>query len=275
MKVRAGTLAPMITPILMLGAGRMGGAMIEGWLAAGAFAASDLMIRDPEPGPAALAAEQSGAVLNPPDAELARARTVVLAVKPQVWRDAAPEVAPWLAAEAVIVSICAGVRTADIGREFAGRPVARVMPTTAAAIGQGTASLYAEDPAARARAEALFEPLGAVVDLTDEAQMHAATAVSGSGPAYLYAFVEALEAAGMHGGLSGRDAKALARSTITGAAALLARTGDDPAELRRQVTSPGGTTQAALSVLMEEGGLPDLLRAAVAAAVRRSKELGS
>ncbi len=265
----------MITPILMLGAGRMGGAMIDGWRAAGAFADSDLMIRDPEPGPTAKAAATAGATLNPPDAELARARTVVLAVKPQVWREVAPETAPWLHADAVIVSICAGVRSADIAREFARRPVARVMPTTAAAIGQGTASIFADDPVALARAHALFEPLGSVVDLTDESQLHAATAVSGSGPAYLYAFVEALEAAGHASGLSEADAKRLARSTLTGAAALLAQSGEDPADLRRQVTSPGGTTQAALEVLLEQGGLPDLLRAAVAAAVRRSKELGA
>ena len=153
----------MITPILMLGAGRMGGAMIEGWLAARTFAGSDLMVRDPHPGAAALAAEQAGAVLDPPDAELARAQTVVLAVKPQVWREAAAETAAWLGSGAVVVSICAGVRSADIAKAFGGRCVARVMPTTAAAIGQGTASLYADDPAALARAHALFEPLGAVV----------------------------------------------------------------------------------------------------------------
>ncbi len=264
----------MVTPILMLGAGRMGGAMVEGWLAAGAFAAQDLMIRDPQPGPSALAAEAAGAALNPPEAELARAKTVVLAVKPQVWRDAAAEAAPWLGSGAVVVSICAGVRSGDIAKEFGGRCVARVMPTTAAAIGQGTASLYADDPAALARAHALFEPLGTVVDLNDEALMHAATAVSGSAPAYLYAFIEALEAAGTQAGLSQAEARRLARSTLTGAAALLARTGEDPAELRRQVTSPGGTTAAALEVLMGEGGLPDLLRNAVAAAARRSQELG-
>jgi pyrroline-5-carboxylate reductase len=248
--------------------------MVEGWLAAGAFAAQDLMIRDPQPGPSALAAEAAGAALNPPEAELARARTVVLAVKPQVWRDAAAEAAPWLGSGAVVVSICAGVRSGDIAKEFGGRCVARVMPTTAAAIGQGTASLYADDPAALARAHALFEPLGTVVDLNDEALMHAATAVSGSAPAYLYAFIEALEAAGTQAGLSQAEARRLARSTLTGAAALLARTGEDPAELRRQVTSPGGTTAAALEVLMGEGGLPDLLRNAVAAAARRSQELG-
>src|SRR5262249_33996309 len=151
--------------------------------------------------------------------------------------------------------------------------VARVMPTTAAAIGQGTASLYADDPAALARAHALFEPLGAVVDLEDENLMHAATAVSGSAPAYLYAFIEALEAAGMAAGLTGREARRLARSTWPGAAALLAHSGEDPAELRRQVTSPGGTTQAALDVLLGDDSLHRLMREAVAAAVRRSKEL--
>jgi pyrroline-5-carboxylate reductase len=265
----------MITPILMLGAGRMGGAMLAGWRKAGAFAAADLMIRDPQPSPPALAAALDGAVLNPPEAELARARTVVLAVKPQMWREAAAEVAPWLAADAVIVSIAAGVRSADIAQEFGRRCTARVMPTTAAAIGQGTASLYADDPAALARAHALFEPLGAVVDLDDEELMHAATAVSGSAPAYLYAFVEALETGGAAAGLSAAEAQRLARSTIAGAAALLARSGEDPAELRRQVTSPGGTTQAALEVLLKAGGLPDLLREAVAAAARRSKELGA
>ncbi len=108
----------------------------------------------------------------------------------------------------------------------------------------------------------------------DEELLHAATGVSGSAPAYLYAFVEALEAAGAAAGLPSEDASRLARSTITGAAALLARSGEEPAELRKQVTSPGGTTQAALEVLLGQGGLPDLLRDAVAAAARRSKELG-
>jgi pyrroline-5-carboxylate reductase len=265
----------MVTPILMLGAGRMGGAMLAGWRKAGAFTPAELMIRDPQPSPPALAAALDGGVLNPPDSELARARTVVLAVKPQVWREAAAEVAPWLASDAVIVSIAAGVRAGDIAQEFGGRCVARVMPTTAAAIGQGAASLFADDPAALARAHALFEPLGAVVDLEDEALMHAATAVSGSAPAYLYALIEALEAAGTAVGLTAREASRLARATLTGAAALLAQSGEDPAELRRQVTSPGGTTQAALDVLLGEAGLHPLMREAVAAAVRRSKELGA
>lgn len=193
----------------------------------------------------------------------------------EVWREAAAETAAWLGSGAVIVSIAAGVKAAEIAKAFGGRCVARVMPTTAAAIGQGAASLYADDPEALARAHALFEPLGAVVALTDENLMHAATAVSGSSPAYLYAFIEALEAAGAASGLSPKDARRLVRATLTGAAALLARSGEEPAELRRQVTSPGGTTQAALDVLLADGALPDLMREAVVAAVRRSKELGA
>ncbi|MDB5441834.1 MAG: proC [Phenylobacterium sp.] len=264
----------MITPILMLGAGRMGGAILEGWRRANAFAPVELMICDPDPSPPALAAALNGARLNPPQAELAEARTVVLAVKPQVWAETAAEYVPWLRADAVVVSIAAGVRAGALAKEFGGRCVARVMPTTAAAIGQGTASLYADDPAALARAHALFEPLGAVVDLTDEDQMHAATAVSGSGPAYLYAFVEALEGAALAAGLPRKEAARLARSTITGAAALLAQSDAEPVDLRRQVTSPGGTTEAALNILLSNTGLPPLLREAVTVAVRRSKELG-
>ena len=264
----------MKTPILMLGAGRMGGAMIEGWLRAGAVRPTDLILRDPYPGPTALAAQQAGALLNPPTGDLVRAVTVVLAVKPQLWREVAAEVSTALAPDAVIVSIAAGVNSADIAKAFGGRAVARVMPTTAVAIGQGTASIYANDPMARTCAHALFEPLGVVVDLADEALMHAATAVSGSAPAYLYAFIEALEAAGAAAGLSKGQAEQLARSTLTGAAALLASSGEDPAELRRQVTSPGGTTQAALEVLLAEHGLPSLLRDAIGAAMLRSKELG-
>jgi len=265
----------MNTPILMLGAGNMGGAMIEGWLGAQTFAAADLMIMDPRPGPAAQKAQSLGARLNPQNAELAEARTVILSVKPQVWRDAAASYSSWLATEAVIISVVAGVASSDLAKAFAGRIVGRVIPTTAVAINQGAASLYAEDPAARARAHELFDPLGLVVDLSDEHQMHAATAVSGSGPAYLYAFVESLEAAAVAAGLGSADASRLARATIVGAGALLAQSGEEPAELRRRVTSPGGTTEAALNVLLGEHGLPPLMREALARAMRRSKELGA
>jgi pyrroline-5-carboxylate reductase len=262
-----------ITPILLKGAGRMGGALIAGWRKAGAFAATDLIIDDPSPGPEARAAEAAGARLNPGAHAYGDARTVLFAVKPQVWREAAAQLAPLLAEDAVIVSVAAGVSSKDLSAAF-GRPVARVMPTTAAAIGQGTASLYADDPAVRARARALFAPVGAVIDLEDEDLMHAATAVSGSSPAYLYAFIEALEAAGERVGLPADASRTLARQTITGAAALLRESGEDPGALRVQVTSPGGTTAAALAVLMGDGGFGPLLEEAVKAATERSRELG-
>lgn len=260
-----------MTPILLLGAGRMGGALVKGWLEARAFTSADLMVRDPAPSSEALAA----ASVNPPDDALGSAGAILLGVKPQIWREAFAAVEPHLAPDATIVSICAGVRVADIAAAAKGRKVARVMPTTAVSIGKGVASIFAPDPAAHATAHALFDPVAATVDLADEGLMDAATAVSGSAPAYLYAFIEALEAAGAAAGLDPEAAKTLARGTITSAAALMAESGQDPAELRRQVTSPGGTTAAALEVLMGEAGLPMLMQDAVAAAIRRGRELGA
>ncbi|MBI1407790.1 MAG: pyrroline-5-carboxylate reductase [Caulobacter sp.] len=259
-----------MTPILILGVGRMGGAILEGWRRTGTFSRSEILVRDPNPG----GADLSGMSVNPPDEALRPCRTVLLAVKPQVWREAAGQVAPHLHPDAVVVSIAAGVAAAGIAEVFGGLRVARVMPTTAVAINRGTASVYAANPQARARAHALFDPLGRVVELADEEMMHAATAVSGSGPAYLYAFAEALEAAGLAAGLAPAAAADLARSTLTGAAALMAAGDLPPAELRRQVTSPGGTTEAALKVLMGQDGLEALMKQAVAAAVARSRELG-
>jgi len=252
----------------------MGGALVAGWRRARAFSPGELMVRDPYAGGEALAAAEAGARLNPADGDLAAANTVILAVKPQAWLQAAEAAAPHLAAAAVVVSIMAGVETEALRAAFGGRDLARVMPTTAAAIGQGTASIYSASPAGRARARLLFEPLGVVVDLEDEALLHAATAVSGSGPAYLYAFIEALESAGTAAGLNLDTARRLAASTVTGAAALLAGGDETPEALRRQVTSPGGTTEAALNVLIGERGLADLMERAVAAAAARSRALG-
>lgn len=250
----------------------MGGALIEGWARAGAYAPSELMLLDPHPSADALKAVEAGAALNPDD--VSAARTVLLAVKPQLWREAATSLEPRLSPEAVIVSIAAGVKLKDIETAFGGRPVARIMPTTAVAIGQGVASIYAPDDIARERAHALFAPVATVADLSDEGLMDAATAISGSSPAYLYAFVEALEAAGEQAGLPRATAQALARATMAGSAAMMARSGIDPAELRRQVTSPNGTTEAALKVLMADDGLGPLLQRAVDACAARSRELG-
>jgi pyrroline-5-carboxylate reductase len=252
----------------------MGGAMIAGWRRARAIDASDMIIRDPNPGEAALAARDAGARLNPPEESLPTARTVIFAVKPQIWRAAAAELAPHLASDAAIVSVVAGVAAADLGQAFAGRPIVRAMPTLASAIGQGSIALWAADAALLAEFADVFSALGAVTALADEDLMHVATAASGSAPAYLYAFIEALAAAATRSGLPAEDAQRMVRATICGAAALLAESGDDPAALRQRVTSPGGTTEAALGVLMDHNALGALLDKAVAAAVARSRELG-
>jgi len=264
-----------VSPVLMMGAGHMGGALITGWRRSGAVSVAELILRDPAPGEAAVQASRDGAVLNGPPANLRSARTVVLAVKPQTWRVAAQEIAPHLAQDVVIISIMAGVATRDLAEAFPGRPIVRVMPTTAAATLKGAASLWTSDPRARATARRLFEPLGVVVELTLESQMHAATAASGSAPAYLYALVEALETAAVEAGLDLDAAKTLSRSALIGAAALLEETGSSAADLRRGVTSPGGTTAAALAVLTGSGELADLVTRAVRAATARSKDLGS
>ncbi len=261
-------------PVLLVGAGHMGGALIAGWRAVDAIAPSDLSIHDPHPGAAAQAAQRWGAWLNGGDSELSRARTVVFAVKPQVWREVAAEIEPKLTSGAILVSIVAGVGEASLAEAFPRQKIARAMPTTAAALNVGSASLWSSDSAARARARVLFEPLGTVVDLDDEDLMHVATAASGSAPAYVYALAEALEAAATARGMGAEAARDLSRSAIIGAAALLKSTGEDASELRRQVASRGGTTEAALDVLLNaESGLRPLLDRAVGAAADRSRAL--
>jgi pyrroline-5-carboxylate reductase len=166
------------------------------------------------------------------------------------------------------------VKTADLAAALRPRTVARTMPTTGVAVGKGAVSIFADSTGARARAHALFDPVATTVDLEAEALMDAAVAVSGSAPAYLYAFIEALSAAGVAEGLSAEASAALVRATLIGAAALLDRSGEDAAELRRKVASPGGTTEAALKVLMADDGLGPLAARTVAAAAKRSRELG-
>ncbi len=263
-----------MTPLLLIGAGHMGGALIDGWTASGALAASDLIIVDPNPGQAARAAVAKGARLNPDAAAMASAPTVLLALKPQIWRTAARAAAPHLAPDAVVISIMAGVGVEALASEFGERPLARVMPNIAAAIGKGVAGLYARDERARAVAHALFELVATVIDVPDEGQMHAVTAVGGSGPAYVYAFTEALAAAGEAAGLAQNAAAQLARATVVGAAALMAASDKTPAKLRGEVTSPGGTTEAALTALLADDGLGRLLERAVALAAARSEALG-
>ena len=173
----------------------MGGAIIKGWLAAGSYSPCDLIIVDPVPSEATLALAACGARVNPDTDGIAAANTVLLAIKPQKWREAAAALAGNISSNAIIVSILAGIPAGDIARAFPNRRVARVMPTTAAAIRKATTSVFAADAVARERAHELFDSLGAVIDLPDEDMMHAATAACGSAPAYLYAFVEALQSA--------------------------------------------------------------------------------
>ena len=263
-----------MTPILLIGAGRMAGAMIQGWRRKGAFQASDLMIRSRSLGEQAQAAVAEGAIAQPADSDLAKASTVVFATKPQTWREVAALYAPLLAPDAVIVSVIAGVKPAQL-REAFGRPSAWTVPTTGVATGAGVCSIVADSDEARARAHALFDPIATTADIDDVELMHAVTGVSGSAPAYLYAFTEALEAAGHAAGLPLKTAQRLARATMASAGQLMIESGEDPGELRRNVTSPNGVTLEALKVLMDQqSGLPPLLDRAMQAAIARSREIG-
>jgi pyrroline-5-carboxylate reductase len=202
-----------------------------------------------------------------------RPDVLVLAVKPQVWRAAVAPLAERVGPLTLVVSVMAGVTTADLASVFPASAIVRAMPNTPSAIGMGATALFtAAGDLAEGAAEALFGPAGTTVWLTDEADFDAVTAVSGSGPAYVFAFIEALAAAGEAAGLEAGLAARLARATVTGAAALAATdAGVTAEELRRRVTSPGGTTAAGLAVLMP--GLWPLVTETVAAAAARSRAL--
>ncbi|ESQ74757.1 pyrroline-5-carboxylate reductase [Asticcacaulis sp. AC402] len=262
-------------PVLLIGAGALGSSILKGMRIVGHAVPTDLMILDLQPGDEAKAYAADGAQLNTPPETWEAARTVILAVKPQGWHAVAAILHGNLRADAIIVSVMAGVQTSSLQQAFAGHAVARVMPTTGVATGKGVASIYADGEDALTAANGVFAPMAATVVLSDESQMDSATAVSGSGPAYVYAFVRALEKAGRETGLSRSHARDLARGTLISAARLLDQTGEEPDDLIRKVASPGGTTEAALKVLCAEGaGLDELLLAAVQAAHKRSKELG-
>jgi len=261
--------------VVLVGAGRMGSAMARGWLGdLGAAGIARLSVVEPHPGEDVVAAADGGLIaLNDP-AEIAD--IVVLAVKPQGFSDAVEALRAWVGPQTLVVSIMAGVTIARIAVALGSSKVARAMPNTPGAIGMGATGYALSDACGDAEAVAtarLLEPLGLVVGPLKEVQMDAVTAVSGSGPAYVFLLVEALGAAGRSAGLDEATAIALARETVVGAGALLGEFAESPAELRKQVTSPGGTTAAALGVLMGEGGMPDLMTRAVDAAVKRGAEL--
>ncbi len=262
--------------LLLLGCGKMGSAMLRGWLAAGVRADAVTVI-DPNPSDWVRSLEAEALTLNP--SEPRRPRVCVLAVKPQMMGEAAPTIAGFGDRDTLFVSIAAGTTIATIETLFGhSTPVVRCMPNTPAAVGRGITALIGNATASEADlelAESLLQAVGQTVRLEDEAQMDAVTAVSGSGPAYVFHLIEVLAAAGEAEGLQPDLAMALAKATVAGAGQLAEEAEEAPAELRVHVTSPGGTTAAALDVLMEaESGLQRLMMQAVARAAARSRELG-
>jgi pyrroline-5-carboxylate reductase len=260
--------------ILLAGAGKMGGAMLSGWLAQG-LDAKQVAIVEPNPSDETRAFEARGVRLNPTAADTGPVDVLVLAVKPQMFAEAGPQLRPFISPATLVVSIMAGTTIATIERVCGGK-VIRAMPNTPAAVARGiTVAVPSKDISAdqRTTTDAMLSAIGAVEWIDDETLMDAVTAVSGSGPAYVFLLVEELERAGIAAGLPAALATKLARETVAGSGELLHRSDLDSATLRKNVTSPGGTTAAALEVLMAADGFQPLLKRAVAAATKRSKEL--
>lgn len=255
--------------ILILGCGNMGGAMLAGWLRAG-LEPGRFTVVDPVLAEAPAGVRLLRAV---PDE---RFDLVVLGVKPQLLDDVVPALAPLLAGGTVLVSMLAGVELASLAARFPqARALVRVMPNLAAAIGKSPVALYGQglDDDARAALAALMAPLGTPEWLADEGQLDAVTALAGSGPAFVYRFIDALAAGGAALGLEPGQAQRLALAMVEGAGALAAASPDAPAELARKVTSPGGTTAAGLAVLDEDAAFARLVEATLRAARDRGAEL--
>ena len=265
--------------IVLVGCGQMGSAMLRGWLRSGA--ARHFAVVEPA-GPAPALADAAGVFWHREAGELAAAPApdaVVLAVKPQIIDSVLPAYRRWVRPETLFLSIAAGKTIAGITRHLGdGASVIRCMPNTPAAIGRAI-TVACPNPrvgaAQRRLCEALLAAIGESAWVEDEALIDAVTAVSGSGPAYVFLLIEALAAAGAHAGLPPDLSLRLARATVAGAGELALVSPETPARLRENVTSPGGTTRAALDVLMAEHGLPELLDRAVAAAASRSRELAN
>ena len=264
-----------IKALVLVGAGKMGGAMLDGWLARG-LNPKKLVVIEPQPAKAVKALTRRGLKLNP-QGKAAAASAVVIAVKPQTAPEALPPLAAYVGKTTVVLSIMAG-RTLQFLRQSLppGTAIVRAMPNTPAAIGRGISVAVANARvSARQRklADALLAAIGQVEWIADEALIDAVTALSGSGPAYVFLLAEAMTKAGIAAGLPAPLAARLARETVAGSGELLQRSGFDAATLRQNVTSPGGTTAAALEVLMGPGGFDELLTRAIAAAANRSREL--
>ena len=258
--------------IVLAGAGKMGGAMLTGWLAQGLDPKRAVVI-EPAPSDEIRALAAKGIQLNP--ATPVAAETLVIALKPQTFRESGAAVKPFVGAGTLAVSIMAGTTIASL-QTVCGETIVRAMPNTPAAIGRGITVAVAAgkvSAAQRAVADALLRATGSVEWVDDESLMDAVTAVSGSGPAYVFLLAEELARAGVTAGLPEELATKLARATVAGSGELLHRSELAAATLRQNVTSPGGTTAAALDVLMGADGLRQLMTRAVAAATARSKEL--
>jgi pyrroline-5-carboxylate reductase len=260
--------------VVLAGAGKMGGAMLSGWLAQG-LDARRVVVIEPTPSDDIRALAAGSVRLNPSPKDISDIAALVVALKPQAFRGAGPGLRAFVEPATLVVSIMAGMTIASISQACGGS-VVRAMPNTPAAVGRGiTVAVAARNvgDVQRATADALLGAIGSVEWVQDEALMDAVTAVSGSGPAYVFLLAEELARAGVEAGLPEALASRLARETVAGSGELLHRSDLAAETLRQNVTSPGGTTAAALEVLMGPDGMQSLLTRAVTAATRRSKEL--
>ena len=268
-------------PVLLAGAGKMGAALLAGWLQRG-LDSKNVIVQEPnlQGEAAALVARYGIRVLLAAQKLEVPPAVIVVAVKPQVMDQVFPGLAKLAGPNTVVLSIAAGRSIASFEKHLpANTAVVRAMPNTPAAIGRGitgAAGNPALTAAQKKSCDELLAAAGDVVWLREEHLIDAVTAVSGSGPAYVFLLAECLALAGCDAGLDRDTAMRLARATVSGAGELLHQSKDDPAVLRQNVTSPGGTTAAALTVLMrEQDGLQKLMREAVRAALKRAKELAS
>jgi pyrroline-5-carboxylate reductase len=261
--------------LVLVGAGKMGSAMLDGWLARG-LDPKKIIVIEPQPVKALKALARRGVKLNPKD-KVGVASAIVIAVKPQSAPEAVPPLARYIDKTTLVLSIMAGRTIGFLEKSLpTGTSIVRAMPNTPAAIGRGISVAVTNAGISmrqRKQASDLLAAIGKVEWVGDETLMDAVTALSGSGPAYIFLLAECMARAGVAAGLPKELATRLARETVAGSAELLHRSDLDAATLRQNVTSPGGTTAAALEVLMGPGGFDQLLTQAIAAATRRSRDL--
>ncbi len=271
----AHTLGKFRGTLLLVGAGKMGSAMLDGWLARG-LKPKQIVVIEPHPAKTLKAPAKRGLKLNP-KSKPAAADAVVIAVKPQTAPEAVPQLGPYIGKTTLVVSIMAGRTIGFLEKSLPpGAAIVRAMPNTPAAIGRGISVAVANARVStrqRKQASDLLAAIGKVEWVGDEALMDAVTALSGSGPAYVFLLAEAMANAGIAAGLPPALATRLAQETVAGSGELLYRSNLDAATLRENVTSPGGTTAAALEVLMGPNGFEQILTRAIDAATRRSREL--